>query len=432
MTATVASRLRALHQEMRQHLERGIIPFWLARAQDKKFGGFLTNFDGQGRPLHTPEKYLNTQCRLIWWFSHLARRFPHVRGCRSRARQGVAFLLRHFWDPRFGGWYWKVKRDGAPFDMAKIVYGQSFAIYALAEYTLGTGDRRGQEFASRTFDLLQKHCADTLNGGYYENLRRDWALEKSGFAGGDRKSLDTHMHLMESFTTLYEISGHALHRRKLLEITALIVRHMIDLINGCGLNQFDWAWNPIPAIAVKRTWNAERYGRRTSQIQETTSYGHNLELVWLIHRALMIAHANVKAFNDCLIKLVDHALLHGMDWKYGGIYRDGLRTGGTLVREKEFWQQAESLVGLLDAYQVFGSKRCLDAFQKTWRFVCQRMVVQSVGEWRTLLDREGNPLDANIGNPWKVSYHTGRAMCECCTRLEQLSAPKKLLKRYRQ
>jgi mannose/cellobiose epimerase-like protein (N-acyl-D-glucosamine 2-epimerase family) len=48
------------------------------------------------------------------------------------------------------------------------------------------------------------------------------------------------------------------------------------------------------------------------------------------------------------------------------------------------------------------------------------MIIQNVGEWRTLLTREGAPIDANIGNPWKVSYHTGRAMLECYTRLKKL------------
>ena len=60
---------------------------------------------------------------------------------------------------------------------------------------------------ARTFDLLQKYCADTHYGGYYENVNRDWSPEEGGFAGGDRKGLDTHMHLMESFTTLYAASG---------------------------------------------------------------------------------------------------------------------------------------------------------------------------------------------------------------------------------
>ncbi|MBI4626816.1 MAG: hypothetical protein HY736_26795 [Verrucomicrobia bacterium] len=42
------------------------------------------------------------------------------------------------------------------------------------------------------------------------------------------------------------------------------------------------------------------------------------------------------------------------------------------------------------------------------------------GEWRVLLDRQGRPLDANVGNDWKAVYCTGRAMLECTERLERM------------
>jgi mannobiose 2-epimerase len=58
----------------------------------------------------------------------------------------------------------------------------------------------------------------TPNGRVLRKPRENWTVSKPGFEGGDRKSLDAHMHLMESFTTLYEASGTDVHRRKLLEI----------------------------------------------------------------------------------------------------------------------------------------------------------------------------------------------------------------------
>lgn len=416
-------RIQTLANEVSEHLQRGIIPFWSARALDGDCGGYLTNFDEQGRSTGTPEKYLNTQCRLLWWFSTLQRHCPDAPASRELASAGFEFMLRHFSDPVNGGWFWKVKRDGGRLDDGKIVYGQSFAIYALAEHYLATRDTRALYAACQTFDLLQVHAADTLNGGYYENLNVDWSPEAPGFAGGDRKGLDTHMHLMESFTVLYQASRNPLHRRKLMEIIDLICLRMIDPETGCGLNQFDLKWRSIPAIAIKRTWNAERFGEQPAQPTETTSYGHNVELAWLMRRALDVAGGDLTPYRPVMRRLLDHAVEHGVDWKYGGIYRDGLRaTGEALVFEKEFWQHSESLVGFLDGYELFGDPRYLDAFENLWRFVRERMVIAGVGEWRTLLDRFGKPLDANIGNPWKVSYHTGRAMLECSQRLQRLCA----------
>jgi mannobiose 2-epimerase len=59
-----------------EQLQNGIILFWLERSWDDEHGGFLTNFDSQDRLLPNPEKYLNTQVHLVWWFSTLSRRYP--------------------------------------------------------------------------------------------------------------------------------------------------------------------------------------------------------------------------------------------------------------------------------------------------------------------------------------------------------------------
>jgi len=413
-------RLIALKEAMHDHLHSGIIPFWLERAHDTEHGGYLTDFNHKGLATGTPEKYLNTQARLTWWFSRLYRIYPAIEAYRVLAASGIDFLIASFWDPEQGGWVWKVRRDGSRLDDGKITYGQSFAIYALAEYYLATSDRGALDYASQTFDLLQKYAADTQWGGYYENLEKNWTVSKPGFEGGDRKSLDAHMHLMESFTTLYEASGADVHRRKLLEIVGLITDRMVDPVVGCGLNQFDAAWTPLAAIAIRRTWNAERPGDAPATPIETTSYGHNIELVWLMWRALDAVGVDRSWAAPLLRRLLDHALTHGVDWQYGGIYRDGLRDGGPVVLEKEFWQQAEALVGFLDGYACYGEARFLDAVECIWQFAQRRMVIQGVGEWRTLLDRAGKPLDARIGNPWKVCYHTGRAMLECITLLDEL------------
>jgi cellobiose epimerase len=410
--------LPRVRREMREHLEHGIIPFWRERAFDPS-GGYFTRFDEEGRPMGTPEKYLNTQCRLLWWFSALARRDPTQTVHRELAQHGHDFLQRHFWDPVHGGWYWKVRRDGAPLDQGKVVYGQSFALYALAEYALTTGEAEPRRLAEQTFDLLQIHCADTRHGGYLENLEPDWTPSSPGFHAGDRKSLDTHLHLLESFTVLVELTQRELHRRKLVEVAHLIRDRMIDPISGCGRNQFDLAFRPVPAIAIRRTWNAERRGEAPAAPTDTTSYGHNLELAWLLRRALTVAGEDLAPWEPVLRRLVDHALAHGIDWEHGGIFRDGTPNGGPLVQEKEFWQHAEALVGVLDAYQESGDERQAQALLNLWKFV-QSHFVAPCGEWRVLLDRTGGVIDGNVGNDWKVSYHTGRAMLESVARLEQI------------
>lgn len=230
-----AEDLKKALQSTASHLESGILPFWLNKGIDHEFGGYLTCFDDQGKPFGEMDKLITTQTRMIWGMSALYGEYRKL-GLLEAARQGVQFFIDHFWDSRHGGWYWRVSREGNPIDQGKVVYGQSFAIYALAQYTLSTGDGIGLDYAARTFDLLQKYCADTLCGGYFENLEPDWSLSEPRFAAGDRKSLDIHMHLMEAFTVLAQCSGLEIHRRKLHEVMDLIVSKMTSSESGCGLN----------------------------------------------------------------------------------------------------------------------------------------------------------------------------------------------------
>lgn len=417
-SATLSAALRDASWEMRTHLEEGIIPFWRENAADRGHGGYLVRFDGEGRSRGTPEKYLNTQCRLLWWFSALARRGRERAAHLALARHGYEFIRRHLWDAAQGGWFWKVRGDGGRLDDGKVVYGQSFAIYALSEYALATGDAEPCRLAEATFDLLQVRCADARHGGYRENLEPDWTPSAAGFHAGDRKSLDTHLHLLESFTVLYELTGRELHRRKLLEVAALIRDRMIDPATGCGRNQFDLAFHPIPAIAIRRTWNAERQGEAPAVPADTTSYGHNVELAWLLRRALVVAEEDQAPWQPVLRRLVDHAVEHGVDREHGGVFRDGTATGGPLVLEKEFWQNAEALVGFLDAWEGSEDDRHADAFLNAWAFARDHFIAPC-GEWRVLLDRAGRVLDGDVGNDWKVCYHTGRAMLECVERLDR-------------
>lgn len=408
-------------EELRRHLETQIIPFWRERARDAEYGGYLTGFNVEGDHIGTDEKYLNTQCRLLWWFSTLARRFPEDRIYPDLASHGFSYIASRFYDTYEGGWYWKTDRSGRILDDAKIVYGQSFAIYALAAYARALEDARAGELAAETFSALQNHAADNRHGGYLENLDRRWAPLSGEPEGAGRKSLDTHMHLMESFTSLAALTGKPHHRRRLHEVSALILDRMIDSRSGCGGNHFDDAFQPVPAIALQRTWNAERRGAPARKPAFTTSYGHNLELCWLFRLAMETVQAPLEPWLEPLRRLASHALEHGWDREHGGVYRDGDPTGGPVVLEKEFWQNAEALAGFLDAFELFGERIFLDAFLSTWAFSRDHFIAPC-GEWRILLGRDGTPLVTDVGNAWKVSYHTGRAVLECVDRLERLLA----------
>lgn len=413
-------QLQKAYEEIKNHVDRELLPFWEGRGVDETYGGYRVCYDSDGVPAAQEDKYIVTQTRMIWAYSYYARKYGK-KEYLPKAKQGVDFFIRHFWDEEYGGWYWKTTEEGKVLDDGKVVYGQTFAIYALAEYTLASGDRIGLMYAEKTFDLLQKYCADTRYGGYYENLERDFSLAEPGFAAGDLKSLDIHMHTLEAFTTLYECSGKEIHKRKLLEVIDVVLDHMVNQEIGCGYNQFDLRFCRKPAINIRRTWNAEREtGEVIESPQDTTSYGHNMELAWLLHRAAEVMDDRSGTYDVICKKLVDHGLEYGFDWERGGVFRDGPHEGAPLVRDKEWWQNCESLVGLLDIYAVTGEDTYAQAFLKNWAFDTAHMIHHEVGEWHQLLTEDGRVLVSQMGNPWKAMYHTGRAMLECVLRLEKI------------
>jgi len=412
-------QLKATRNELSDHLTNELIPFWAGKAVDKKYGGYFTCFDKDGQ-LIAPDssKYLNTQARLIWSFSIFYKLFPDNKSYLQAAKQGVNFFIDHFWDKKNAGWYWKVARNGDCVDNGKVVYGQCFAIYALTEYYMATGDQRGLEYAEKTFETLQKYAADVARGGYYENLENDWSLSKPGFCAGDRKSLDIHMHMMECFTNLYKATKSDVHKRRLEEVILVLKNHMINKVTGCGMNQFDLNFNPIPAIAIRRTYNAEREGKLVETPTNTTSYGHNLELLWLMSWANQTMQ-NPDTTDVVIYKrLADHSLKYGLDYEFGGVYRDGPQDGPALIKDKEFWQNSEAMVGYLEIYRITKDPKYLEAFNLVWKFVNTKMINHKVGEWTILLNREGKPIDSNVASVWKVSYHTGRAVIESIKRID--------------
>jgi mannose 2-epimerase len=417
-------KISALKNEAHQHLTQELLPFWLKCCKDTVNGGFITHFDKDGKDTGEDQKSLIAQTRSVFTMSSAHRAGYGGGKCAEFAKHGVDFLLNKMWDKKHGGFYWTVDRKGNIQIDKKILYGLSFVIYALSEYTLATGDKRGIEYAEATFDLVQKHCADTMYGGYFEMFDRSWELCGPGSGGGDRKTLDVHMHLMEAFTTLYECSKSSLHNRKLKEDIDILTKRILHPQFATGIPQF-WAdWRVAPQIKFDIVWGWDRFaeGGQKANAEDNTSYGHNVEFAWLLWHALDILGESWKPYESIMRKQLDHAVKAGIDYGYGGVYVEGPHNGGEAHdKEKEFWQQAETLIGMLEGCIRFGMDPYWQAYEKVHRFVFDKMVNHKVGEWWPLLSRDGNKqIWTHMSHSWKINYHSVRSMIQSIRRLEKL------------
>jgi mannose/cellobiose epimerase-like protein (N-acyl-D-glucosamine 2-epimerase family) len=411
-----------LFQECKNHLTSELLPFWLNRCKDEINGGFITHFDANGNDTGEDQKSLIAQSRTVYSMSSAHRNGYGNGKCAEFARHGVDFLIEKMWDKEHGGFFWTVDRKGDVQIDKKILYGLSFAIYSLSEYTLATGDFRGIEYAERTFDLIQKYCTDTMYGGYWEMFERNWDLCLPGSGGGDRKTLDAHMHLMEAFTNLYECSQKPVHLRKLKEIIHILTQRIIHPKYATGIPQF-WAdWQVAPQIKFDIIWGWDRFSEsgQKKHAEDNTSYGHNVEFAWLLLHALDVMHENWHPFESIILKQFKHAIENGIDYQSGGVYVEGAHSGAVYDKEKEFWQQAEVMIGMLEGFIRFHDEKYLDVYENVHRFVFDKMIDHKVGEWLPLLTREGKPIWTHKSHSWKVNYHTIRCMIQCVNRLKQL------------
>jgi mannobiose 2-epimerase len=412
-----------LKKEAENHLLTELLPFWTTRMKDEVNGGFLTHFDKSGNDTGEDEKSLIAQTRCIYTIASAHRAGYGEGKLAALASHGVDFLINKMWDNQHGGFYWMMNRKGEVKIDQKIIYGHSFAIYCLSEYTLATGDPRGREYAEKVFDLLQKYCADTRHGGYWEMFHRDWTLCGPGSEGGDRKTLDVHMHLMEAFTTLYECTGMEVHRRKLLEDIDLLINKIIHPVYKTGIPQFYKDWTVAPQIKFDIIWGWDRFSEegQKGNATDNTCYGHNAEFAWLLLHSIEILKANPEDYKELFRIIYDHTVDNGIDTEYGGVYVEGPHSGGVYDKEKEFWQQAEVLIGLLDAVRLFQSDKYWNAYKNVHRFVYDKVVNKGVGEWFPLLSRKGEPIWTHMGHSWKINYHTVRAAIQSIRRLNILA-----------
>jgi mannobiose 2-epimerase len=410
----------ALKKEAENHLVNELLPFWITRMIDKNHGGYLTHFDRDGKDTGEDEKSLIAQTRCLYTLSSAHRAGYGAGEFASLAGHGADFLVNKMWDKEYGGFYWMMDRRGNVKIDQKIIYGHSFAMYALSEYTLATGDPRGIEYACKVFDMVQKYCVDSMYGGYWEMFLRDWTLCGPGSQGGDRKTLDVHMHLMEAFTTLYECSGKEVHRRKLLENIDLLINRILHPLYKTGIPQFYKDWTVAPQIKFDIVWGWDRFSAegQKGNATDNTCYGHNAEFAWLLLHALNILKTDTGPCSDLLRTIFEHTINNGIDNEYGGVYVEGPHSGGVNDREKEFWQQAEVLIALLDAVILFGDERYWNAYMNVHRFVFDKMINKGVGEWYPLLTRRGEPIWTHMGHSWKINYHTVRSMIQSIRRLE--------------
>jgi len=409
---------RELADEVETMLRRDVLE-WFPRTVDETHGGFRAEFTREWKPgTSSAGKFSVFQGRMTWIAAQVAMRRPELKEhFLPIAQHGLDYLNGTLWDKQYGGFYWGLddqSRVNSFYTDGKHLYGNSFALYGTAAAYQATGDARALELAQKAFRWIDEHAHDANHGGYFEWLTRAGKVVEgdpgaavlqpvpvSGFPIG-YKSMNTHIHLLESFTQLYEVWNDPTLRQRLQELLA-IVRDRICVEPGVMNLYFTNEWHAIP---------------------DHDSYGHDLETAYLMLEAeQVLGHGHDPKTERMARRLVDHALANGWDDTLGGFFQEGTSFGKAESRSKEWWVQMEGLNSLLLMHEKYGQQTDVyfKAFQKQWGFIKQYQVDSEFHGVYELVGPDGKPQKANKGHIWKAAYHDGRALLNVSERLRQMA-----------
>jgi cellobiose epimerase len=384
-------------REFKRQLAEKIMPYWYDTAVDRKYGGYLLSDDAARKAPPATEKQLVTQSRMVWGFAHAHRKGLSTanRNYLKAAEQGYRFLFTHFLDPEEGGYYWITDLAGKPLNQHKIVYGEAFVVYAFVEYYRASHDKEALKRAMDLYSTLQRRAHDREHGGWIEHFERDWTpmLKPSPEAiveVGGMKSANTHLHLMEALTELYDAT-HDPEVRKSLEAAVKINATYFyprEAGQSCFHRHLDWK----PATATTSAG---------------LSYGHNVEFAWLFIRAQRVLGQPLSW--DHFNAHIEHALKYGYDHQRGGLYSRGKDDQPATDTDKVWWVQAELLAALTDALQHKEDRDYSEALEKLVGFIFKYQANPADAIWLDTVAADGTPKNTAKAHSWKANYHDVRA-----------------------
>ena len=387
------SLLKQLKEEMRAELIHGILPYWMGRMVDVEQGGFYGQIDGADRIIGGAGKGGILNARILWTFSSAYRVQPDSAYLHM-AERAYGYALKYFFDEEMGGTYWLVNADGSPADTKKQIYSQAFFIYALTEYHMASGNEEALAKAKELFHLIEQHSRDTQVGGYFEAYSRDWQLlddlRLSEKDENEKKTMNTHLHILEAYTNLYRVWKDPRLKEALEALILIFADHIIDTRTGHMNLFFDEQWTRKGTI---------------------DSYGHDIEASWLLYEAAQVLGdpALLLRVESLSMQLVQTTVREGLQSDGSIWYETDTRRGHTDT-DRHWWPQAEAAVGFMYAWKLSGDAAYLDKSAATWQYISAHLIDRAHGEWYWSI-RDGKPnLAEDKAGFWKCPYHNSR-MC---------------------
>lgn len=403
LTACVPSKktqvdAETLRTEIVENIKECVLPFWLEHTIDPA-GGFYGMVMRDGTPVPDAPKGGVLNARILWTFSQ-AYRLYRDEAYLNMANRAQRYFIDHLIDPVYGGTFWQINADGTPQEGdIKQTYGLAYAIYGLSEHYRATKNEESLQKAVEIYRTMEEKVLDKEQDGYIESFTREWGTpDKIGYDGDGTatKTMNTHIHVLEAYTSLYRVWPDEALRGRLKTILELLTTKLYDANRKHLILYCDNDWNNLSDI---------------------DSYGHDIETSWLLSEAAEVLgdEEMIEKINGIAIEMVDVALKEGLNEQGAMMYE---RHGEHYRKVSSWWCQAESIVGCINAYQLTGDEAYLAHAKRFWKFIKAYHVDNEYGEWFRSVSLDGKPdlKEAKV-SLWNCPYHNSRMGFEVDVRL---------------
>lgn len=394
--------LNELKKQFENELTDNILNYWVKEVYDTKRNTFFGRITNNGEKFPDAPLSAVFTTRILWTFSAAYHHYPTAI-YKKMADEAFRILTDTFWDNENGGIYWSVFPDGKTEDSKKQFYAEAFFMYALAEYYLAFKDEKAKQLAISMFMLMEKHAFDPEFGGYMEARTADWKeTDDQKLSPKDmnvKKSMNTHLHILEAYTNFYRIHKDEQSEKQLEHLIRIFLDKILNRETGHLILFFDKDWT------VR---------------SEIDSYGHDIEFTWLlVEAAEVLGKKNLlKEVELAIQKTLEVTLTEGLA-ENGGIYYE--KEGNNLKEQFDWWPQAEAVVGFFNAWQITKNEKFLEQSQESWNFIQNYIIDKKQGEWFWGVNAKLEVLPQDKVNGWKAPYHNGRMCMEMIRRIESLS-----------
>lgn len=398
VSAQTKAEMEQLRQEVTDNLTENILPFWMENTVDPD-GGFYGVVMNDGKAADNADKGAVLNARILWTFSKAYRHYG-LESYRQTADRAAEYYITHFIDRKYGGVYWALTSEGVAKNTTKQTYACAFGIYGLAEHFRATGDKRSLEVAMKLYQTLESKVHDKAKLGYIEMFQRDYTRGQQHGVDGHAsasKTMNTHIHVLEAYTTLYQVWPNDELKANLKELLGILSSKLYDQKRAHLILYCDDDWNPVG--------------------EQEDSYGHDIETSWLMCEAVaVVGDPDLKArVEDQAVKMARTALNEGLNNEGAMRYE---KTSKGYSSRISWWPQCETIIGAVNAWQLTGDRRFFDAAVRNWAYVKAHLVDQTNGGWYKDLDEQGKPSPwSPKASEWNCPYHNSRMGYELAERL---------------